>query len=305
MDDSEWVMSICNLYFVLEGELLALKDKGADANTKDEECKLLLRSIRQFKNMVVEQCTSLDKLYSLSDVRRLLSIPMKLFSELYFDQIAFSPDSDEPLERGSGPISFLYAETQSIVSLNSYQQKEGKIYKIKEKLKNNNLLSPHPLIQQHNLSQQQEEEGEEKPPPLPPKPRPRDQPMKQSVQRKDFRSLIAMENVTEDQWISAIKCSGDVKEKTLKFDYVTVNSAGVKSLLAAIESGKMDISKVIFDSCMIGPDGVKSIVAYCKKESFPCTVLLDQCMVGSASEKDLSEEIPRLSVGGINYVLLC
>lgn len=272
-------MRICNLYFVLEGEFFALRERPSDESTT-ELCKMLLRSLRMFKVMVMTQCTSLEKLYSLSAERPLLSIPIRLFSELYFDSITFAPAADEPLQRGSGPISMMYAEIQSIVAINPL------------------LLNSQPKKDENENGGSKNEFVDWK---IPPQPQPLSELVSTRRVKGDVNKLISTEDVSFGDWVSTI----DSKEEPLRFKCACINYRAVDVLLDVIESGKAGgVAGLIFDRCLLGADGVKTIVAHCRKGSLPCTVLMKGCIINKNAEKILSGSVQGLVVEDVFYDLI-
>lgn len=279
VDDFRWVMHICNLYFVLEGVFFALRERPSDESTTGL-CKMLLRSLRMFKDMIMTQCASIEKLYSLSAERPLLSIPIRLFSELYFDSITFAPAADEPLQRGSGPISMMYAEIQSIAAINPL------------------LLNPQPKKEDENENGGSKKNFGNRE--IPPQPQSLSELVSTRRAKGDANKLISMEDVSFGDWVSAISSKGE----PLKFKCASVNYRAVDVLLDVIESGKVGgVADLIFDRCLLGVDGVKTIVARCRKGCLPCTVLMKECIINKNAEKILSESVQGLVVEEATYDL--
>ena len=278
VDDSEWVMHVCSMFFALEGELSALQSQAGL-----EQCRLLMRAVRHFKNMLAAQHPSLERLYALCAERPLLSVPVKLFSELYFDPIAFAPDADnnnnndndnDLLDRGSGPISVLYAKAQTIAAT---------------------AFDSH-----HHQNEQQQQQQQQQPPPLPPRPPKKKAQQQQQPVKRDPKLLISFEKATPENWVSAIIGNGD--GRALDIEGACVNDSALEALFTAVEQRLVTVPCLVLDSCIINGDGVRRIVEFCRKNYSMCPVFLQKCTTSPAVEKLLlSEVVAGLSVEKMSY----
>lgn len=319
IEDSEWMMFVCNLYFVLENEFLKLRDQKPVEGTTAAHCKLMLQSLRLFKNMVSEQCVSVEKLYSLSAERRFLSIPMRLFSEIYFDSIAFDPETEEPLERGSGPISVLYAETQSIATIHPLllSKKGEKANGAPPDKEAKSFLSlfpspppkkPSKSICIPNSKSNVNSDTDSKYPIqsysviYPNQLNSKSTNLKRPVE-KNLSNLISKEEASPDDWAASIALNKKEIEKdnTLEFKCATINYVAMDSLLCSIESGKVGIRKLVMNRCIVGEDGVKVIVAHCKEGHLPCAITMRGCTISSKVKEVLLGTVPGLEVEDATY----
>ena len=339
VDDSEWVMSMCNLYFVLENEFLKLRDQAPTEGTM-AQCKMMLQALRNFKNMISEQCVSVDRLYALGAERRLLSIPMRLFSEIHFDSIAFDPETEEPLERGSGPISVLYAETQSIAAIHPLllskkdekpdeapPDRDAKTFLSqfpsppqKKPLNSNPDLNLNPspsypiqsyssiypsFQEKSNLDSNPNYPSQSYSLNCPNKMQPNVARPKRPVER-NLNNLVSVGEASVDDWAASIELNKKAieKEKTLELKCAIINYDAMDTLLCCVESGKVDIRRLVLDRCLVGDGGIDVIVRHCKQGRLPCVITMKGCTVNMKSEKKLLVAVPGLNVEDAAYDLV-